>query len=169
MVTAWNDGGVEMKSLFAMIGKVLRAMKRAAVQWREVMLEVGGKMVRMLIPSGPPIEVDEPEPAEVDEDQFNNNLRELARQLLADGTPDPDRLAALPTGLARWLTVLDDGQLRSVMRSSDDELQAHFRGRKGLRGVPWADKDSVDEWVAGQTGRDVSDPELETELAWRLA
>lgn len=161
-----------MRRLLRAIRNVLRAMRRAAARWKEVLVEVGAKLVRRRVPSGVPVEPDEPEVSETAElapDQFGNDVRELARQLIADGNPDPDRLAALPADVARWLTVLDDAQLRTVMRASDDALQAHLRGRKGLVGVPGADKESVDEWVAAQTGRDIDDPEIEYQLAWRPA
>lgn len=155
-----------MRGLIAAIRNALRAMRRAASRWKEIVVEVGGRLVSMLVPSGAPIEPDEPETIEKAEDRFGDELRELARQLIADGTPDPDRLAAMPADVTRWLTVLDDAQLRSVMRASDDELQAHLHGRKGLRSVPWSDRASVDEWIAAQTSRDLDDPELEMELAW---
>lgn len=156
-------------NLLAMIGKVLRAMRRAAAQWREVIVDVGGKLVRMLVPSGAPIEPDEPETVEATADDFGDRVRALANQLIANGMPDLDLLVSIPDDVGRWLGVLDDSQLRSVMRASDDELQAHLRHRKGLCGVPWSDKDSVDEWVAAQTGRDIDDPEIEFEMVWRPA
>src|SRR5690606_34270361 len=128
-------GGVEMKGLLAAIRGVLKAMRKAAARWKEVVVEVGGRLVTMLVPSGAPVEADEPETAEAPAvDDFALQVRSLAAQLIADCTPDPDLMANLPEHIVRWLSLSDDQMLRGIALATDREIQDHVRGRKGIRG-----------------------------------
>lgn len=154
--------------LLVMIGKVLRAMRRAAAQWKTVMFEVGGKLVSMLVPSGEPVEPDETEATEAPAvDQFALHVRTLAAQMIADGTPNPDVMAELPEHIVRWLSVCDDQMLRGIARATDQQIQDHVRGRKGLRGCMWSDPESVDAYVRSLLDDpDVSEEEVSLHRAW---
>lgn len=155
-----------MRALLAAIRNVMRAMRRAAARFREDVVEIGGKMVRMLVPSGVPDEPDEAIPAEQPVDDFGHRVRSLAAQLIDDGVPNPDLMASLPPDTVRWLSVCTDPMLSAVAKASDDELRDHVKGRRSIRGVLCSDAESVREWIAAQTGSEPDDPELDQKLAW---
>jgi len=144
-----------------------RAMRAMAEEW----IEVGGKMVRRLVPSGAAVEADESEvAAEPTHDDFGMKIRALAAQLQADGTPSTDLMAALPLELVRWLSVCDDTMLRSITKASDDEIRDHVKGRKYLRGVVRSDRQGLDDYIRSMADdEDMLDEELTSAMAWAPA
>ena len=157
-------------SFASAIQRIFRALRRAMARMTEKWLEVGGKMIRMLVPSGAPIEMDEPEAKNAGEDEwaeFGAKVRALAGQLIGDGTPNADLMASLPPGVVRWLSVCDDSMLRGVMKAPDDGIKDHMQGRRYLRGVVCPDEASLDSYI-----RDMSDDlempeeELKSAKAW---
>lgn len=160
-----------MRGLLAAIRNACRRMARALRAMKEEWIEIGGKMVRMLVPGGAPVEADEPEVTDAPVvDDFGMKVRALASQLQADGTPSTDLMAALSPEIVRWLSVCDDPMLRSIARASDEEIQDHVRGRRYLRGVVRADKQGLDDYVkAMMADEDMLDDDLQTHMAWMPA
>ncbi len=157
-----------MRGLLAAIRNVLRAMRRAAARMKEVTVMAGGKLISMLIPGAEPVEPDEPvavEAAPVDD--FGDRVRKAAGSMMAAGIPDPDLLATLPQSTVRWLSLCDDEMLKAVMRSSDEAIRDHIRGRKSIRGVLCADEESVDQYVRSLMDRpDAPQEEVRQHMAW---
>lgn len=157
-------------NLGAAIRNIFRALRKAMASLKEVVVDVGGRLVKMLVPSGSQTEADEPEAVNRDADEwadFGNKVRALAGQLEGDGIPSPDLMSALPQNIVRWLSVCDDSMLRSIAKSSDDEIKGHVRSRKYLRGVVCSDAQSVDHYVrALADDPDMPDDELESAYTW---
>lgn len=157
-----------MRALLVAIGNACRRMARALRAMKEEIVEIGGRLVRILVPSGAPAEADGPEVAlALAEDDFGLKVRALAAQLQSDGVPSPDLMAALPPHVVRWLSVCDDMMLRSIAKSSDDEIHAHVRGRRHLRGVVCSDTESVDAYIKEMMDdEDIPEEELKSAMAW---
>lgn len=160
-----------MRSLLAAIRNVMRAMRRVANRFKEVTVSVGGRLVSILVPSGIPDETDEPFVAEqTPADDFGDRVRKAAASLQNSGLPDPDLLATLPQQVVRWLSICDDGMLAEVMRSSDEAIRDHVKGRKAIRGVLCADEQSVDNYVRALLDKpDAPDDEVRQAMAWIMA
>lgn len=159
-----------MRALLVAIRNVMRAMRRAANRFKEVSTMVGGKLVSMLVPSGVPDEPDEAIPAEQPVDDFGDRVRRAAASLQNEGLPDPDLLATLPQPLVRWLSICDDSMLAEVMRSSDEAIRDHVKGRKSIRGVLCADEQSVDDYVRALMGKpDAHEDEVRQTMSWMPA
>jgi hypothetical protein len=140
---------VEMKGFVAAIRSAFRAMRRAMARFTEKWVEIGGQLVRMLVPNPAPVfEPDEPQMTEQQpSDDFGHRVRTTASQMIDEGVPSPELLASLPVDTRRWLSMCDDEMLRSITRSSDDQIRDHVKGRKSIRGVLCADPQSVYEYA----------------------
>jgi hypothetical protein len=157
-----------MRGLLAAIRNICRRMTRALRAMAEEWIEVGGKMVRRLVPSSAPIEADEQEAVDtLAVDDFGLKVRALASQLVNDGTPSPDLMAALPPEVVRWLSVCDDPMLRAIARASDEAIQDHVKGRRYLRGVVRSDKEGLNDYIRSMMpDEDMLDDELHRAMAW---
>lgn len=157
-----------MGGLLAAIRNACRRMARAMRAMREEWIEIGGKLMRVLVPGGAAVEADEPETVEAPVvDDFGMKVRALAAQLVNDGTPSVDLMSALPPHIVRWLSVCDDGMLRSISKSGDEEIRHHVKGRRYLRGVVRSDTEGLDEYIRSMTDdEDMLDQELKTQMAW---
>ncbi|MGV8953116.1 MAG: hypothetical protein ACOH2M_18605 [Cypionkella sp.] len=156
-----------MRGLLAAIRNVCRRMARALRNMKEEWVEIGGRLVRMLVPAGAPLEADEPETVEAPAvDDFGMKIRALASQLQGDGVPSVDLLASMSPDQVRWLSVCDDSMLRAIAKASDEEIDAHLRGRRYLRGVVRADRQGMDEYINAMMPDDMPEDELQTAMAW---
>lgn len=155
-----------MKAMLKAIGRMLRAMKRAAAGTLKVLVRVGDRMVAMLVPAPlPAVDMLEPELEAANDNPASTpmtgsvhaTIRNLAYARMTGRLPTPAELGAVSAMEADWIAAMDAEMNRKLLRASDAEISAHIRGRACIKGVLAFDADAIDDLATArmiqETGR----------------
>lgn len=155
-----------MKAMMRAIGRMLRAMKRAAQASVKVLVRVGDKLVAMIVPAPlPPMDMIEDDMVPANDNpaatpmtgSVHSAIRNLAYARMLGRLPTPAELGAVSAMEADWIAVMSEEMNRKLLKASDAEISAHIRGRANIRGVLAFDADAIDDLATArmiqETGR----------------
>ncbi len=158
-----------MKSILAAIARVLSTVR--AFAWR--LVQEGGRLVMRLMP-GPAPDPMPPLPVELETSAPDADdlapVRRVAGILAQDRVPTPAEMAGLSELQLDWLRVLSRRDLCRVMAADNAALRAHLRSTMPMKGMPRADRDTVQALLDAREREDrVAEAEAERDLAWAPA
>jgi hypothetical protein len=141
-----------MRSFLKAIGRMLRSMSRAARATIRKTLFIGGKLVSVLLPAGPP-PIDDLEPDDAANDNVpapiseNAGIRDLAYCRLQGRMPAAQQLGAVTQLQADWLAAMDSEMSRRLLKATDAQINRHLRGNDTIKGVLPCDADTIEDYT----------------------
>jgi hypothetical protein len=146
------EKGHAMKALMKAIGRMLRQMRRAARAMVRTLVMIGDRLVSILVPAPMPA-LDELEPDDIAPANDNSPvsecaaIRDLAYAQALGRLPTPAQLGAVTQLQVDWIASMDAEMSRRLLRATDNEIRAHLRGTKAIRGVLWCDATCIDDYT----------------------
>lgn len=140
-----------MRGLIAAIRRALAALANGT--WK--LVRIGGRLIRMLVPSPLP-----PSPEQIVEnalgerpqidatlDERLQSIRELAHAMIS-GAARGEHFGAVHENDARWLMAMPPEMLRVVVCTTDRMLADHMSGRDTIRGLLRYERETIAEYAA---------------------
>ncbi len=137
-----------MRAFFRIVMKVFAAAM-SALRW---VRDETGRLVMKLGGGGMPM-APMPEYEEVLEDRGvapdrgYDQLRSAADALHRGGVPSPETLAAIGEDNVKWLSAMPTSMLMLVIGATDEQLSAHMRQVRSIRGLLAYDRESIAAYV----------------------
>ncbi|HEY8356982.1 MAG TPA: hypothetical protein VIL30_05930 [Ramlibacter sp.] len=105
------------------------------------------------------LEIAQAELAAPKPDERLANIKSIADGLSRGELPNSDLARGLGEHTLQWLMAINSDMLRQVSQAKPDQLREHISGKKTIRGLLAADRESVDAYKQAMA-RD-AEPELE--------
>lgn len=166
-----------MTSILKAIRNILRAMKRATGGLIRKTVEIGGKLVSVLVPG--PVAAAEQDYADYEVPEVAQSLKEgyevehaiydAAVELLGGGELKPETAERITADQLKWLSAMPDEMLRKVLCSQPYAVRDHLKGERSIRGVLRFERAAIDEYIEAMARQPIEESEWKQERAPSLA
>lgn len=161
-----------MKAMLKAIGRMLKAMKRAAAASMRVLVRVGDRLVAMIVPAPlPPMDMLDDDQVPANDNQgtpmtgsIHSAIRSLAYARMTGRMPTAAELGAVSAMEADWIAAMDAEMNRRLLKASDVEISAHIRGRANIKGVLAFDAEAIDDLATTRLIEETGRPERALDL-----
>ena len=154
-----------MRSIMRAVLQALRSISR--IVW-ERCVETGAWIARLVpsfgSPPAPPDTIEDymPAPAAAVDDTYAV-IKRVVGSMHAGAVPTIKDLQQLNPDTVGWIRALEPRHRAALLAATDEQVREHLRGRKAIRGLLAADRESVQAWLVAKAARRDHEEVLQTE------